>query len=194
MTHAETDLLAYLLTRRSHPAISLSAPAPEGETLTRILEAASRVPDHGKLVPWRFLLIRGAARDALGGKLLSLLDARGETLDTARRQQEETRFSRAPLVVAVISRACVHPKIPEWEQQMSVGACCMNLVHAAHASGYVAQWLTEWMAFDEDVADMLGLAEGERIAGFIHIGTPTETPSERARPDLDAIVSDWTGA
>ncbi|WP_093810910.1 nitroreductase [Stappia sp. ES.058] len=187
-----SDVLGHLRKRRSHPAATLADPAPEGAALQEILEAASRVPDHGKLVPWRFILLRGDARHALGAKLVDLLEGRGESLDDTRREQEATRFSRAPLVVAVVSRAAVHPKIPVWEQQLCVGAVCMNLVHAAHASGYAAQWLTEWMAFDEQVGSTLGLAEAERIAGFVHIGTPTQVPAERARPDVETLISEWT--
>ncbi|WP_156884590.1 nitroreductase family protein [Stappia stellulata] len=192
MTMDPFDVLGHLLKRRSHPAATLATPAPDGAALNAMLEAASRVPDHGKLVPWRFILLRGDARDALGAKLVETLEARGESLDDTRREQETTRFSRAPLVIAVVSRATVHPKIPVWEQQLCVGAVCMNLVHAAHASGYAAQWLTEWMAFDDEVSAMLGLAEAERIAGFVHVGTPTQVPAERARPDLDSLISEWT--
>lgn len=194
MTHASPDTLRLLLGRRSHPAVSLRAPAPDGEDLTRILTAAARVPDHGKLAPWRFVLIRGSARETLGERLVALLEARDGPLPDDRRAQELGRFARAPLVVAVVSKAAVHPKIPVWEQQLSVGAVCMNLVIAAHASGFAAQWLTEWMAYDDEAAALLGLAETERVAGFIHIGTPSEAPGERPRPDLDSIVSDWTGA
>ncbi|WP_349357412.1 nitroreductase [Stappia sp.] len=194
MTSPSPDLMSHLLTRRSHPAATLAEPAPDGDVLTRMLQAAARVPDHGKLAPWRFVLIRGDARHALGRKLVALLDARGEALSDERRQQEETRFSRAPLVVAVVSKAAVHPKIPVWEQQLSAGAVCMNLIHAVHAGGFAAQWLSEWIAFDDEVAGLLGLAEAERIAGFVHVGTPTQTPSERARPDLEALITEWTGA
>lgn len=194
MTQDISETMRLLLARRSHPSASMVEPAPEGETLERMLTAAARVPDHGKLAPWRFVLIRGDARAELGGKLVTLLEARDGALPEDRRAQEAGRFTRAPLVIAVVSRAAVHPKIPVWEQQLSVGAVCMNLVLAAHASGFVAQWLSEWMAFDDGVAAILGLGETERVAGFIHIGTASETPSERPRPDLAAVVSEWTGA
>lgn len=195
MTTEQSDTLRLLLTRRSHPAMTLVEPAPQGDVLRSILQAASRVPDHGKLVPWRFILIRGDARAELGRRLLPLAQARenGE-LSAERREQELTRFTRAPLVVAVISRAAVHPKIPVWEQQLCVGAVCMNLVLAAHASGFAAQWLTEWMAFDDDVSAMLGLAETERVAGFIHLGTPSQPTTERPRPDIDDLISEWSAA
>lgn len=194
MTTEQSETLRLMLTRRSHPAMTMVEPAPEGEALRTILQAASRVPDHGKLVPWRFILIRGKARAELGERLLPLAEAREGELSEERRDQELTRFTRAPLVVAVVSRAAVHPKIPVWEQQLCVGAVCMNLVMAANASGFAAQWLTEWMAFDDDVASLLGLAEAERIAGFIHLGTASQPPSERPRPDLDDLISEWSAA
>lgn len=194
MTTEQSETLRLMLTRRSHPAMTMVEPAPEGEGLRTILQAASRVPDHGKLVPWRFILIRGEAREALGRNLVPLAEAREGELSQERRDQELTRFTRAPLVVAVVSRAAVHPKIPVWEQQLCVGAVCMNLVMAANASGFAAQWLTEWMAFDDDVSSLLGLAEAERIAGFIHLGTPSQQPTERPRPDLDDLISEWSAA
>ena len=105
---------------------------------------------------------------------------------------EEERFARAPVVIAIVSRTIPEHKIPEWEQVLSAGAVCMNLLNAAHAAGYSAQWLTDWCAFDDEAGRVLGLADGERFAGFIHIGTALEPPVERPRPDLDTIVSDWT--
>ncbi|MXN63882.1 nitroreductase [Stappia sp. GBMRC 2046] len=193
MTQETNDALRLLLTRRSHPAISLEGPAPDEETLNTLLTAASRVPDHGKLAPWRFLIIRGEARQRAGERLLAIAEQKNGPLGDDLRKQELERFSRAPLVVAVISRAAVHPKIPVWEQELSAGAVCMNLLTAAHAAGFAAQWLTEWPAFDPDVANLFGMQEGERFAGFVYIGRPTVQPAERPRPELSEIASTWTG-
>ncbi|MBM22438.1 MAG: nitroreductase [Stappia sp.] len=192
MIQASPETMRLLLARRSHPAVTLKAPAPEGDTLEAMLTAASRVPDHGKLAPWRFVLIRGEARERLGEKLVEILERRDGPLSDERKAQELSRFALAPLVITVVSKAGVHPKIPVWEQQLAVGAVCMNLVVAAHASGFAAQWLTQWMAFDDEVSALLGLAETERVAGFIHVGTPSETPAERPRPELSDIVSEWS--
>lgn len=193
MTVENADALRLLLTRRSQACNTLSLPAPDDKALEVLLTAATRVPDHGKLAPWRFIVLRGEARHMAGEKLLAIVEAREGPLDETRRKQELERFSRAPLVIAVVSKAAKHPKIPVWEQQLSAGAVCMTLLHAAHAMGFAAQWLTEWIAYDADVKSLLGVGEDERIAGFVHIGTPTVPPTERPRPDLATIVSEWKG-
>lgn len=182
-----------LLSRRSIPANCLGGPGPEPEQLRRLLTAAARVPDHGKLVPWRFIVYRGDQAARAGERLAAIWQRRDPAADAARLELERTRLSRAPVVVGVVSRAGDHPKIPEWEQVLSAGAVCMNLLNAAHAAGFAAQWLTEWYAFDPEAAPMLGLGEGERFAGFIHIGTALEPPFERPRPDLDKIITTWNG-
>ncbi|MCA1300065.1 nitroreductase family protein [Stappia indica] len=189
-----SPMLQLLLTRRSHLALTLAEPAPSEETLRLLLTAAARVPDHGKLAPWRFIVLRGAARQTYGDRLVALLEAREGPLPEDRKAQEAGRFVRAPLVVAVVSRAAEHPKIPLWEQELSAGAVCMNLLTATHAAGFAGQWLSEWMAFDDEAAALLGVEGTERIAGFIHIGSPTHTPADRARPDLDSLITEWTGA
>ncbi|MFD1696763.1 nitroreductase family protein [Roseibium aestuarii] len=183
--------LDFLLSRRSHPCVTMSEPGPGEADLNAILTVASRVPDHGKLAPWRFIVYRGEARTRIGAKLLEIAEARGTVGGDAQREQELTRFTRAPIVIGVVSKAALHPKIPVWEQELSVGASAMNLVNAAAASGFAAQWLSEWYCFDEDAARYLGAGEGERFAGFVHIGTPTQAPFERPRPALEDIVSDW---
>ncbi|ADZ70076.1 nitroreductase family protein [Polymorphum gilvum] len=188
---ARPDVVDFLLTRRSHPSTTLSDPGPDEATLHRILTAAARVPDHGKLAPWRFVVYRGAARERIGQRLLEIAEAREGPLDEMRRTQELTRFTRAPVVVGVLSRAAAHPKIPVWEQELSAGAACMTLLTAASASGFGAQWLSEWCCFDETASAFLGRRDGERFAGFIHIGTPTQAPFERSRPDLDSVASVW---
>lgn len=191
-TPSRPDVLDFLLARRSHPAPSLGAPGPDAETLQRILTAAARVPDHGKLAPWRFVLYQGEDRVRIGGHLAALAETRFGPLDETRRTQELTRFTRAPLVVGVFSRAAVHPKIPVWEQELSAGAVCMNLVTAATAAGFGVQWVSEWIAYDAEAIAYLGGQPDEKVAGFVHIGTATQPPFERARPDLADIVSNWT--
>ncbi len=187
------EALDFLLRRRSHPSVTMTAPAPSESELTDILTVAARVPDHGKLAPWRFVIYRAGQGERIGEKLLEIAEAKeGAQLDEARRQQELTRFARGPLVVGVLSCAAVHPKIPVWEQELSAGAVCMNLVSAATASGYAAQWISEWYAFDEEASRFLGAKDGERFAGFIHIGTPTQAPFERPRPELAQICTDWS--
>ncbi len=187
------EALDFLLRRRSHPSVTMTAPGPSESELADILTVAARVPDHGKLAPWRFVIYRAEQGERIGAKLLEIAVAKeGASLDEARRQQELTRFTRGPLVVGVLSCAAVHPKIPVWEQELSAGAVCMNLVSAATASGYAAQWISEWYAFDEEASRFLGAREGERFAGFIHIGTPTQAPFERPRPELAQICTDWS--
>ncbi len=193
MTQSDSGLMTYLSTRRSIPSAKLIAPAPSGEELERILTIAARVPDHGKLAPWRFVVIAGAARSAFVERLMEIWRANNPDAPAEAEAVERGKKSGAPLVVAVISRASEHPKIPVWEQELSAGAVCMNLIHAAHASGYAAQWLTGWPAFDPAVAKLLGMERGEKVAGFLYVGTPDEAPSERDRPDLAKIVTEWRG-
>lgn len=157
-----------------------------------LLTIAARVPDHGKLAPWRFILFRSAQGEAAGKRLAAILEERQGPLDHDQRQKELTRFTRAPLVIGVVSTAAIHPKIPVWEQQLSAGAVCMNLVTAAAAAGFASQWLTEWYSFDKEAAQFLGARDGEQFAGFVHVGTPTQAPVERPRPDLAELVSQWS--
>lgn len=189
MRNNDTSTLDLLSRRRSVGPMLLAEPAPEGEALERLLTIAARVPDHGRLVPWRFIVIRGSARERLGAMIADWARADDPAIDERRLEQERNRLSRAPLVVAVVSRAAAHPKIPEWEQTLSAGAVCMNLSVAANAMGYSTSWLTEWIGYDRRVLDALGLSAHERIAGFVHIGTARETPAERPRPALADIVT-----
>ncbi len=182
-------LLAYLSRRRSVAAASLGEPGPDGETLARMVEIAARVPDHGKLAPWRFVAFRGEARRRAGEAFARILAGRDGITAEDTLQRERERFTRAPVVVAVVSRAAPHPKIPEWEQVLSAGAAALNLVHAANAFGFSANWLTEWIAYDEEARAALGLSEDERIAAFVHIGTAAAVPGDRARPDLSTILT-----
>ncbi|MCB8822688.1 nitroreductase family protein [Microvirga rosea] len=183
------ESLARLEQRRSVPARWLSEPGPTPSEIDTLLTVAARVPDHGKLVPWRFILIEGEGRQRLGEVLVGAFKADQPEAEAEKVEAERTRFSHAPLVVAVVSRVTPHVKIPDWEQVLSAGAVCMNLLNGATALGFGAVWLTGWAAFDRRVLDALGLAPEERIAGFIHIGTASETPTDRARPALADIVT-----
>ncbi|MBN8998163.1 MAG: nitroreductase [Rhizobiales bacterium] len=186
-----TDTLNLLKTRRSIPAVNIGEPGPSDAQIGELLTIAARVPDHGKLVPWRFILFRGAARQAAGEATAALLARRRPDADPKLIEGERARFTRSPLVIAVVSRAAPHVKIPEWEQLLSGAAAAMNLVVAANAMGFAAQWLTEWVTYDEEARALLGLKAEERLIGLIHIGTPDVPPFERARPDLAEIVSEW---
>lgn len=189
----DSPALQALDARRSVPALQLGAPGPDPETLLRMLASAVRVPDHGKMVPYRFLKIAGDARHSLGAFLAERSRARDPQASDAQVEKDRMRFSHAPLIITVIARPRPNPKVPEQEQLMTVGCVCFALLQAAQALGFGAQWLTAWMAFDPAVHAHLGLAEGERIAGFIHIGTPKLLPPERERPDPAALLQDWVG-
>jgi nitroreductase len=153
-----------------------------------MVEIASRVPDHGKLAPWRFIRYTPQYRQLLGERFLERALELNEDLNEQQKDIERNRFS-APTVVAVVSRAAPHPKIPEWEQVLSAGAAAMNLLIAANAFGWDAQWITEWIATDETLAADLGIDKNERIVGFVHIGTRTQPKTERDRPQLETIYS-----
>jgi len=183
------DALELLKTRRSVKPIELAGPGPTAAEIDTLLRIASRVPDHGKLAPWRFILFEGNARSAAGEAIASAFRADHPEATAEQIEFERKRLARAPLVVAVVSRAGPHVKIPEWEQQLSAGASAMSLVFAAHAMGFAASWITEWYAYDRRVLDVLGLAANERIAGFVHIGRPAKPPEDRDRPNLGTIVT-----
>jgi len=189
---SDIRLIDYLAERRSIPAFQMCEPGPAVPEIEAILKLASRVPDHGKLAPWRFIVYRGAERARIGEALLALRLASEPALSAELIEVERTRFTRAPVVIAVVSTAAPHFKVPEWEQIMSAGAVCLNLSMAANAHGYVANWLSEWFAFDERAHPLLGIRPGEKVAGFIHIGSTDFPPTERPRPELSEIVT-WTG-
>jgi nitroreductase len=151
------------------------------------------VPDHGKLTPWRFIVFEGDARLAAGAAIAAAFRTDHPDATPEQIEFERGRLARAPLVIAVVSRAAPHVKIPEWEQQLSAGASAMNLVLAAHAMGYAASWITEWYAYDRRVLDALGVSVHERIAGFVHIGRPAKPPEDRDRPPLATIVTRYSG-
>ncbi|GMU43893.1 MAG: nitroreductase [Xanthomonadales bacterium] len=183
--------LQLLNTRHSTPAKALGPPAPEGTELHALIEAAARVPDHGRLRPWRLLEIRRETGLDLGRRLVALREARGETLDETTRHKDLHRFAHAPLVLVVIARIAPGHKIPEVEQLLSAGALAQNLLLGAHALGYAAQWLTGWPAHDADVAPLLGLHEHERIIAFVHVGTPTAIMPDRERPAAGELLRVW---
>lgn len=178
--------------RRSVPSKQLGEPGPDAATLLAMLRSAVRVPDHGKLVPFRFLRIAGQARLALGDFLAERTLQRDPDAPPAAVEKDRDRFAHAPLAIAVIARLQREAKVPEIEQWLTAGSVCFALLQAAQAYGFGAQWLTGWMAYDAAVAARLGLAENERIAGFIHIGTPRMQVPERERPDPQQLLSDWT--
>lgn len=188
MPDRNPEVLAFLQSRRSRPAKTLRAPAPDRDALLPILTAAARSPDHGKLEPWRFIVLEGAAL----GRLAALVQDRGAALglDADQIAKAASAFENSPLVVAVIEVQKPSEKVPEIEQSYSVGAVCLALLNAALASGWGANWLSGWASHDRDfIQKGLGLASHERVAGFIHIGTETARPPERPRPDLAAITT-----
>jgi nitroreductase len=187
------DALQLLKTRRSVKPMELTGPGPTRPEIDTLLAIASRVPDHGKLTPWRFIVFEGDARVAAGAAIAATFAADRADATPEQLEFERNRLARAPLVIAVVSRAGPHVKIPEWEQQLSAGASAMSLVIAAHAMGYAASWITEWYAYDRRVLDKLGVGADERVAGFVHIGRPAKPPEERERPNLDSVVTRYAG-
>jgi len=183
------DALDLLKTRRSVKPIELNGPGPTAAELDNLLTVASRVPDHGKLTPWRFIVFDGDSRLKAGAAIEAAFMADHSDATDDQIAFERNRLARAPLVIAVVSRAAPHVKIPEWEQVLSAGAAAMNLVTAAHALGFAANWITEWYAYDRRVLDALGVAANEKIAGFVHIGRPAKPPEDRPRPPLQEIVT-----
>lgn len=186
-------IIDFLLTRSSAPIPELREPAPSDAEIETMIRIASRVPDHGRLEPWRFILYRGDARVAVGEKLAALAEQREGPLTEGRRQQELARFSRAPVVIGVVSSPKEHPKIPQWEMFLSGGAAAMNLVIAANALGYATNWITNWYSDVEEGRRILGLAPHERVIGFLHIGTFAGAAPERPRPDVATLYADYSG-
>ena len=188
-----TSVLSLLHTRRSGSAKAMGEPGPSPAQLSEILECAVRVPDHGKLAPWRFILWEGDERarfgDAMKARWKELHPEHGE----AALGFVRGLFLRAPTVLAVISTAAEHPKIPVWEQQLSSGAVCLNMLLAATALGVDCQWNTDWVVYDEAIARVMGLAANEKVAGIIYLGTSTEALEDRPRPDPSSLLTRWTG-
>lgn len=190
---ASSDIIAFLSSRKSAPIAEMREPGPSESELETILRIASRVPDHGRLVPWRFILYRGDARVEIGEALAALAQEREGPLPEGRRQQELTRFSRAPLVIGVVSAPKDNPKIPEWEMFLSGGAAALNLCLAANALGYATNWISNWYSDVPEGRRILGLKSDERVVGFVHIGTHEGEIFERPRPELADVVSDYSG-
>lgn len=184
-----TDTLDLLKTRRSPRIPDLGPPGPGAAEIETLLTIAARVPDHGKLVPWRFLVMQGEKKAEVAASLVPIFRKSHPEATEDQVQKEPERFANSPLVIAVISRAGKHVKIPEWEQVLSAGAACMNLAVAAHALGYGANWVTGWAAYERPALDLLGVGADERVAGFIHIGTSRMAQEERPRPQLSDIVT-----
>jgi nitroreductase len=179
--------------RRSVPSRQLGEPGPNAEQLRQLLSAAIRVPDHGKLVPWRLLVIRGDARARLGNALAAMHLRNEPDAPPSVIEKDRDRFNFAPLIVAVVARIEPdHPKIPAQEQLLSAGCVAYNLLLGAQALGFGAQWLTGWAAYDREAATLLGLAANERVVGFVHIGTAREAAPERTRPALESVFSEWS--
>ena len=193
LNDVNAGMLGLLLTRRSGSAKAMTGPGPSPEQLRTILAAGARAPDHGKLAPWRFILFEGAARARIGEFFAACIKESEPDASEPRLETERGRFLRAPVVVGVVSRVRADVPIPEWEQLLSAGAVCENMLIAAHAQGLVANWITEWYAYDGRVKQHLGLEANERMAGFIYIGTSAVALEERVRPDLDSLITHFRG-
>lgn len=184
--------LELLQSRRSGSAKAMKGPGPTAEQIRTLIACATRVPDHGKLTPWRFVIFEGDARAEFGEVLVRAVKSTEPDAGDERVAQERNRLLRAPAVVAVISRVREGIPIPEWEQILSAGAACQTLCIAAHAMGFVANWITEWYAYHPQVREAMGLKSGERVAGFIYLGHPAQPLEDRPRPAFDAIATRWS--
>ncbi len=186
-------IIELLRTRRSAPPVALTGPGPTAEELELLLTLASRVPDHGKLVPFRFIVFEGASRERAGEIIAKVFAAEHPDASADKLEKERKRLALAPLVVGVVSRIVPHAKAPEWEQALCAGAVCFNLEVAANALGFASAWLTEWYAYDRAVLKRFGLTKHEKIAGFIHIGRNPGPREDRLRPQLADIVTNFAG-
>lgn len=180
------QVLDFLARRRSSSAVTLAEPGPTPDEIAALIGLACRVPDHGKLSPWRFIILDSAGKAAFAAKLAALAEGRNDPRAAAKL----VKLKLPPAGIAVVSRAVEH-EIPMWEQELSAGAACTTLLYAAQALGYGANWITDWYAYDAQAKALLGVAEGERVAGFILLGTPKEPPLERERPDPTALTTLW---
>lgn len=187
------EMLHRMQTRRSVPMRAFREEAMASADIDTMLRLAARTPDHGRLVPWRFILVQGDGRHGLGEALDALYGRQKPDLDPAKKTIWADYMQRAPLTVILVSRIDPASKIPEWDQVLSAGAAGMNLIFAATALGYAAQWLLKWPGRDAEAAALCGALPGERIGGFLHIGRPLESPADRVRPDMAAIVTRWGG-
>ncbi|MEP9377571.1 nitroreductase [Aquabacter sp. CN5-332] len=185
------ETIALLKGRRSLPLRSLVEPGPGEDEIAAMLALAARVPDHGRLVPWRFILLKGEGRAQAGDRLDALYLRQNPDLPPVKSDMWRTYLMRAPLTVVAVSRPDPTSKVPEFNQVLSAGAACMNLIAAATALGYAAHWLLKWPGRDAEAAALLGVGEGEKVAGFIHIGSPAEQVADRPRPVLTEVVTVW---
>jgi nitroreductase len=193
MREAFPEVLEFMRTRRSVPAKTMTGPGPSDAEVEAMIAIASRVPDHGKLAPWRFIRYASDYCRKLNGICLARALERDPALPADLQAFEANRFTKTPVVIAIVSRAQPHPKIPEWEQLLSAGAASYGLLIAANAYGYDAQWLTEWVSYDEKLGPALGVKPGEKLAGFVYIGTRTMPKTDRDRPSLGDIYSVMEG-
>lgn len=184
-------MIERLASRRSPPLRSLGGPAPTPEELDRLLALALRVPDHGRLEPWRIIVVEGEARAALGARLDALYARRNPELPAAKADMWTLYLSRAPVTLVVVSCPDPAAKVPEWNQMLSAGAAGMALTVAASALGFATQWLLKWPGRDPEAAALLGVGAGERVAGFLHLGRPTGVTPDRPRPDPATRVTRW---
>ena len=191
LNNLDNNTIDFLTTRRSTVARMMDGPGPSDADLRKIMEAGMRVPDHGRLTPWRFIVIRGDARETLGNVIADSFKKNNPNAIEEQIEIEQERLTRAPVVIAVISRVQKEHKIPEWEQMLSSGAACQTMLIAAQSMGYAAQWLTEWYAYDDSLKEAVGAAAQDEIAGFLYLGSGTGKLSDRARPNYDDIVSEW---
>lgn len=191
-TSPSADMLARLESRRSSPLRGLVEPGPTAEELERMLRLAARVPDHGRLVPWRFIVIAAQARRELGERLDRLYARQNPDLPAAKADIWTLYLLRAPVTVVLVSRPDPAAKVPEWNQVLSAGAAGMALTVAAAAMGFATQWLLKWPGRDPQAAALLGVEAPERVAGFIHLGRPSGINQDRPRPALEDVVRFWT--
>lgn len=186
-------VLAFLERRKSVPLTQFREPGPDADELRRFIAIAARVPDHGRLEPWRFIVYRPEDGARIGEAFAALVKARDPAVTQDDLDRERNRLRRAPVAVGVVSTAAAHERIPQWEQFLSAGAAAMNLVIAASAAGYAVNWVTGWYSDDAEGRAILGLAPHERMAAIVHIGSHDVPIPDRPRPDVDALVSDYQG-
>ena len=192
MPHHDTAPLRFLAHRRSTPSRQLGAPGPDAAQLDQLLHVAVRVPDHGKLVPFRLIALQGDARRRFGDAIADIHARVDPDVSPSKLDKDRTRYDDAPLILVVAARIeDDHPKVPAQEQLLSAGCVAYNLLLGAQAMGFGAQWLTGWAAYDREVAALLGLAANERVIAFVHVGTPKEEAPERTRPALADVFSTW---
>ena len=189
---ASADARQLIALRRSVSKRGLIEPGPSGEALDILLTVAARVPDHRRLAPWRFLVFEGQSRQEFNARAVEIQKQENANATETMLADTAGYFTRAPVVIAIISSPDVTHKTPVWEQELSCGAVCHNLLLTANASGWAGCWLTEWIAFSDGIDALLGLSEHERVAGFIYLGTAKENPQERLRPDVSTKIQRWT--